>query len=1431
MQLLKLSPAGASLFTLTGLNGPSGLLADPAGNFYVANWNGNSLQLAGPQLPVTVTIISSSNNPQWLWLGVTLTITITPVLASTGLISVYDNNLPLLNCSYLPIVSGVASCSLSPYSYMSTTIRSLVASYTTFPTSCYWQASNSSIYYQYMNSAIAPTSIVVTSYGTPSMLSSSVTYFATVNSTYAYGTVTFYDFPFSSPTMIANSLWANYNISQQCSNVTTIGGVATCVVPQGVYNQQVMHFIMAIYQAQSQFYMDSVTTSTWNQQVKQPAFATCGWSTAIPTAGFMTFDAVGNLWISTLSGNSIYVVNASTGLSHVVTSGNLLNNANGISFDPSYSNLYIANYGAGTIIKYNLFTHLQLPYVSGLSIPVGLLMVNNNATAGPILYVAEIGANYVTKIPLATGVPMRWVSIASVNSMIMDALNNLYVTSDSTNFVYKITPAGTVTTFATTSINHPNAVIIDFLGYFWVASQSSNTILQFSPTGTLMSTLAGYNNPIGLVTDGAGNIFAASAGGNVLQLIGPQLSNSLQITSNYGSNITYSQFASVLIYNISSTPMGIQGSITVFLDGSPLSSACTNVSVGLWSNNPNSNFSCVYSPIPTSFYLMSTHIITAVFTPFSCYWQSSTATFIQSVIRNATTISITSSKNPAAYNESISFTAMLMPAALWTSAEQPLISFYELNNQSLTPIAGCINLPIIANSNGTAICTVSAFTYSPNSIHSIISSYSGDIYYSSATSSVGLTSGSLQLIILQQLPMLNVITSSNNPTTLLAPVTYTATITPVQLVNLPPAVLTTGPGTNTLLQSSSPINVPGTYQFSLSMWFSTPPISSYNLQLMFEYTVNSAAYASFCVSYSDNTQTFSTTPGSILAAMSTTPGYTTIATNGRYDDRKWHHLVATFDRTATTTSNVIKLYMDGSLASVTIGRAVLYSTPVISSAPVFIGGRSGPIYVFNGEISNVQLWSRTILTPNVVQQIYNTGIGMSAMLVGLLFVPNSFSSAFTSNQQLLAGSWLLPQVQSQSLAAGGSTNSNSMLMMLSDVSSNQNNLLLQGSSSSVNNLFSLINWSNTTNTGLVGVGAGGYTNNAIASTTAIQTTATTTTATQAFINATSTVVTFFDGTSIIPSCMNVNANVSVLVQNNVNGSMPVAAVVATCIVNYQPGASGTHNITANAFTTISGSPLTGNSSSLPLTELVTLIPVTLSVFSSSNPCHINSAVTYSVLVSPSTWNSGVITLYDNGTIITGCMNLPVLTGTIMNCTISAYTYRYASIHAITAVHMADSTSTQSYSPAGLASGSLNQLVLEFTPTISISSSTNPSLLNQPITYTATITPPVNVISALAAAPPTSPFGSMPTSVFNPNGAGVVYTPYNVNLAVVTVTVCFWWYSPPVAAYGYAGLVELSTDMNSNNAFLISFNVRRGDKQKSHRNKQCNDTMKDRMEHR
>jgi hypothetical protein len=192
--------------------------------------------------------------------------------------------------------------------------------------------------------------------------------------------------------------------------------------------------------------------------------------------------------------------------------GSTYNGPADIAFDAS-GNAYVASYSGNYIYKYNSAGTYQSNVGSGLNEPAGIIF-----DASGNLYETDLGSNSIIKI---TSAGVQSTLITGLNQpyeTAIDASGNIYVANYGGNGVLKYSSTGTLISFIEDA--GADGVAIDNSGNIYILSYTGNTVKKFNSSGTLISTLtpnvssAGLNDPFDLKLDAAGNIYIADLGNN-----------------------------------------------------------------------------------------------------------------------------------------------------------------------------------------------------------------------------------------------------------------------------------------------------------------------------------------------------------------------------------------------------------------------------------------------------------------------------------------------------------------------------------------------------------------------------------------------------------------------------------------------------------------------------------------------------------------------------------------------------------------------------------------------------------------------------------------------------------------------------------------------------------------------------------------------------
>jgi len=260
--------------------------------------------------------------------------------------------------------------------------------------------------------------------------------------------------------------------------------------------------------------------------------------------GGIAVDNAGNLYVADTQNNTIRKVTAAGIVSTLAGSAGQAGQADGagtnarfnqpwgVALDPA-GNLYVADTGNDTVRKIS---------------PSGIV----TTLAGSA---GNVGSNDGNGVNAQFNLPQ---------GIAIDSAANLYVADTSNNTIRKLTQAGVVSTLAGSAGNsgssdgsgsrasflQPNGIVVDSSGNIRIADSGNQLIRSVSASG-VVSTIAGsagnagdangngnnasFNQPKGIASDSANNMYVADTGNNLLRKVTP----SGQVTTLLaGSNST-----------------------------------------------------------------------------------------------------------------------------------------------------------------------------------------------------------------------------------------------------------------------------------------------------------------------------------------------------------------------------------------------------------------------------------------------------------------------------------------------------------------------------------------------------------------------------------------------------------------------------------------------------------------------------------------------------------------------------------------------------------------------------------------------------------------------------------------------------------------------------------------------------------------------------
>ena len=146
------------------------------------------------------------------------------------------------------------------------------------------------------------------------------------------------------------------------------------------------------------------------------------------------------------------------------------------------------------------------------------------ASAAPgDLYVGGDGDNVVYKYT-PTGTQTVFATGMFADSVALDAQKNLFVADTQNKVILKITPDGTVTPFASGQNGEdfvPGGLAFDAAGNLYASSAANGFIYKYTPAGTRSTFSSGIGAPSGLAFDNTGNLFVSEVNTGSILEIGP----------------------------------------------------------------------------------------------------------------------------------------------------------------------------------------------------------------------------------------------------------------------------------------------------------------------------------------------------------------------------------------------------------------------------------------------------------------------------------------------------------------------------------------------------------------------------------------------------------------------------------------------------------------------------------------------------------------------------------------------------------------------------------------------------------------------------------------------------------------------------------------------------------------------------------------------
>jgi len=725
---------------LTGFTNPEGIAIDPSGNLYISDFNKNFIykEVLSGGIYTQFTLLSGLNGPEGLALDSSGNLFIAG--GSGGTILEIQNNISFGSGS----IGSPSSAMVLPFSIAAgTTVGSVSVLTTGLPNKDFLDAGSSTCTAQTYASATDCVVNVQFSGRSPGL---------------RRGAVVFTDGSGNTLSMVPLSGTATGPQTEYFPSTTTVLN-NTATSPQFV----------AVDGNSSVFIADQGT----GEVIKvTSAGALSTLATGLTALSGIAVDGAGVVY-ATYNGTNILKI-AQNGTQTVLTVAGA-NNLVGIALD-GVGNMYLTDYGAGAVYMVAP-DGTKVVVATGFGNPLGVAVdaVNN-------LYVADQTGGSITKItPL--GVQSSIASgLDNVGGLAVDAAGDVYYTLRADDVIGEVPLGGSPTTLITTG-NSLLGLAIDSSGNLFYAdagggavsrlnrqtppaltfasttaggtSSDSPKIAALQNTGNMPLTVASVVYPVDFTENAAGSATDCVAGGLATAAVCTfyvdfkptsaggtsttvNLLESIQVTTdeyNRPGSLTRilttgteTKLPSSLVLSASNTSpvIGSTYTITATVSGSGPTPAGT---VTFYSGGSflatvavNGSGAAIYAgSLPSGI-----RTITATYSGDATHITSNAVPLKMTIQKMTTSVSVTSSPNPAASGTPMTFTATV-PTTLTGVAPTGKVSFYY--NKVLVGQATIVN-----GASNTATLTTSSLTMT----HTMTATYPGDGNYASAADTVGV---------------------------------------------------------------------------------------------------------------------------------------------------------------------------------------------------------------------------------------------------------------------------------------------------------------------------------------------------------------------------------------------------------------------------------------------------------------------------------------------------------------------------------------------------------------------------------------------------------------------------------------------------------------------------------------------------------------------
>jgi sugar lactone lactonase YvrE len=360
-----------------------------------------------------------------------------------------------------------------------------------------------------VNTAI--TSLTPTTTGTPTGFSISPN--LTTNTGLTFNTTT--GVISGTPTIISSATTYTITATNSIGSSTTTISIAVLTLPNFSYTPA------SYYVDNSPITLSPVTTSGYSSV---SAFA-YGAGVALTTTGLnepygMAFDASGNLYVTNFGSGTVYKYAGGTGTPTSFITG--LTDPTGIVFDAT-GNVYISQYN-GYVYRYTAAGATKTTIITGgtgnATKPGSAYGLAIDASGN--LYVADGNDGQIYKWTASTAtnaiiIANGTTDMAAPVGVAVDAAGNIYSVDEFDDVIAKYTSAGVYSsTVVSSGLENPYSLYMDKSGNLYVGDTGTGDEYVYNSSGTLLSTLGGFNEPQGTAVDSKGDLFVSDYGNNTI---------------------------------------------------------------------------------------------------------------------------------------------------------------------------------------------------------------------------------------------------------------------------------------------------------------------------------------------------------------------------------------------------------------------------------------------------------------------------------------------------------------------------------------------------------------------------------------------------------------------------------------------------------------------------------------------------------------------------------------------------------------------------------------------------------------------------------------------------------------------------------------------------------------------------------------------------